>query len=185
MAKIEQVNEARTNAEVTIDWTKYRLFEIGQNETLDTFLAKLQRALQATGANYLNNEGFYMLILGTPSQTKANSYTPVDLSYIGKAKDQTLRERIPQQNGHEAAFNCIIKSGKGITLYIGLGVITENSMQVATTQLYDDIECCMIYTNKPSCNENCKESFNSQLRRSITIHHTGKYTPLAQDTTCE
>lgn len=185
MAKVEKTNEGRVNATVTINWSKYRLFNIEANETLDTFLAKLERTLQATNSSYLNSEGFYMLILGTPSQTKATSYDIKDLSYIGKAKGQNLGTRIPQRNGHEAAFNCIINNGKSLTLYVGLGVISENSIEVATAQLYDDVECCLIFTNKPSCNENCKETFNSQLRRSITIHHTGYFHPLIQDRTCE
>lgn len=186
MAKIETTNEGRINASVTIDWKgKYELFEIETDETLETFIGKLQNKISSFRVNYLNQEGYYMFTLGTPSPTDSTKHTRKELSYIGKAFGQTLLQRIPQRNGHETAFQCIIQRGKGYTLYIGLGVITENTLQNHTDQLHDDIECCLIFNNQPTCNDTCKDAYNSELRREISITNTGSYQPLKENTLCE
>lgn len=182
MAKEATITESRTSAVVTIGWYgKYALFEIASDETLDTFLTKLGRRISIINEPLMSNEGFYMLILGTPT---SDGYEPKELCYIGKAYGQTLAQRIPQKGGHEEAFKCIIEKGKGLTLYIAIGLIAESSLQNATTQQHDDIECCLIFTNKPTCNKTCKDSFNLGTRRELSITNTGKYVPLKEKSVC-
>lgn len=186
MAKIEAINEGRVNATATINWMgKYELFQIEQNETVDTFVAKLLRRVAALNVGYLDQEGFYMLVIGTPGTAQPKTQTTRELSYVGKAVGQLLRQRICQKVGHETAFQCIINRGKGHTLYLSLGVLTESSLEKDSEKLYDDIECCLISTNQPHCNITCKDRYNSDLRRNLVISNTGSHHPLLANSNCK
>jgi hypothetical protein len=67
-----------------------------------------------------------------------------------------------------------------------IGKIEElTGIEIIREELYDDIECCLIFRNKPVCNTSCKDSYNSQLRRSIVITNSGKHKPLMETCMCK
>lgn len=168
---------------VTLDWKgKYELFMIEANEDFDSFVKKLNASIPNLNLSTLDKRGFYMLILGTPNPDDKKKYKRKELSYIGQTYKQTLRERIPQEKGHEKAFECIIKRGKGYYLYLAVGGITQKSVANETEDLYNDIENCLIFTNQPVCNTDYKKAYLS--KRCLSILNTGSYQPLRESSAC-
>lgn len=128
---------------------------------------------------YLDMKGFYAL-LGARYDKNAKTWK-VTLLYIGQAFDQTLRERIPQTHPGYKCVNNYIKKNPGKELRVMVGIIEKTNLEKRTQALYDNIECCLIFCNKPICNTQCKESYTG---RSLQVTNTGDYIPLKPKCTC-
>lgn len=129
---------------------------------------------------YMDLHGYYTIIAGKHKGRKVEN---PKLLYIGQAFKQTLRERIPQD--HKKAEKCILKylrENPGTTVWVQTGSITSSDTKTRTQQIYDDIECCLIFTNQPKCNTQCKESYEG---REIRITNTGAYGVLKKNSSCK
>jgi hypothetical protein len=130
--------------------------------------------------DYLDGSGFYAVVAGKYDQ-QARNYTGIKLLYIGQAFDQTLRERIPQPHDAYTCVNQYLKNHPGTTPLAMLGAITSASVERVTQQFVDDTECCLIFSNQPSCNTSCRDSYSG---RSIRITNTGDFWPLKETSSC-
>ena len=127
----------------------------------------------------LDMKGFYAL-LGARYDKDSKTWK-VTLLYIGQAFDQILRERIPQEHpGYKCAYS-YIKKNPGKEIRVMVGVIEKTNLEKRTQALFDDIECCLIFCNKPICNTQCKESYKG---RDLQITNIGAYIPLKPKCTC-
>lgn len=128
----------------------------------------------------LDKSGFYA-ILGATSDVGSKSWKGLKLLYIGQAFDQTLRERIPQEHD---AYKCVYdyrKNHSGTDLVVMIGLIEESTLEKQTRQIFNDIECCLIFCNKPTCNTTCQESYSG---RDLQVINAGDYTPLKEKCSC-
>lgn len=128
---------------------------------------------------YLDEKGFYAFIAGKHKEKKLEN---PKLLYIGQAYEQTLRVRIPQD--HKKAEKCInkyLKDNPDTTVWVQTGIITESDVKTRTQPLYDDIECCLIFTNQPKCNTHCMDNYDG---REIKITNTGLYGILKKTSSC-
>ncbi len=128
----------------------------------------------------LDKTGFYA-ILGARFHAESRSWKELKLLYIGQAFDQTLRQRIPQEH---PGYDCVLeypKKNPGTEIVVMLGVIEKSNFDRLTQQLFDDVECCMIYSNQPLCNVKCKETYTG---RGAMIISTGDFTPLKENCAC-
>lgn len=129
---------------------------------------------------YLDKKGFYAL-LGARFNKETDRWEEIKLLYIGQAFDQTLRERIPQEH---PAYKCVFeytKKNPGKQIAVMLGIIEKSSVQKLTQELFNDVECCLISWNQPTCNTQCKESYTG---RELQVTNTGGFTPLKEKSTC-
>ncbi len=174
-------NSTRTPVRVGLEWNGYwPLFHVPGE--MSEFYETLRQRIYSIDSERLNQSGFYMLLTGEPVDER--QFNINELLYIGQAYDQTLRVRIPQQH---PAYDCIVKKYKGKFLYLAVcSIISLQGISGITHELFDDIECCLIYRNGPLCNINCRDEYNSnRRRREIQIENTGKYDPLEQNSRCQ
>ena len=136
--------------------------------------------IQGRKDNYLDQSGFYNILAGTWDVT-TEQYNNLILLYTGQAFDQTLRVRIPQDHDAYECVNSYTRRNSNISLLIMVGVISAMSGNRATQQLYDDVECCLIYKNHPRCNIRCKDGYSG---RDLTVTNMGDYSPLAEQSVC-
>jgi hypothetical protein len=136
--------------------------------------------LETSNNPYLDRHGFYVLFAGKWDASESQ-WVNINLLYVGKAYDQTLRKRIKQPH---QGYDCVSKwlsENPGYTLLVMVGVITRAPGGHVSNQLVDDAECCLIFTNQPHCNELCKGSYTG---RDLLIANTGSYLPLKQSSRC-
>ena len=108
--------------------------------------------------DYLDEKGFYAIYACVYNKDK-NSITPKKLLYIGQAFEQTIRERLKQPHDADACMKKEKQNEPNSDLWFKTGVITKNDQEKVTQQLFNDVECCMIYVNKPKCNTLCMETY--------------------------
>jgi hypothetical protein len=126
----------------------------------------------------LDRKGFYVILSGTKT---AKGWVKPRLLYVGQAFDQTLRERIPQER---MEYQCVYshqKAHAGAPIWVMIGFIKETSVGRVNQQLFDDIECCLIFSNQPMCNTACKDSYSG---RDLEVINVGHYAPLEERCTC-
>jgi|GEM_PF-1717749 len=151
---------------VTINWAKGAI----DYETLKT-----------SKQSYLKKTGFYAMLMGIYNPA-LGKYENTKLLYIGQAYKQTLGERILQpHNGYDCINNYIRKTPNAKLLTM-VGVLAKTNISKVTQELFDDIECCLIYHNQPKCNEICKKSYSG---RQLTIINTGDFSPLKPASDCK
>jgi hypothetical protein len=120
--------------------------------------------------NVPDEEGIYMIICGRRSTQEGKWDTSsYKLLYIGEANN--VRSRI---DGHEK-WPCWKQNCSN---YILLKVASCN---LGTTRR-QKVECCLIYRNKPICNDECKHEF--PYEDDVEITNTGMYSPLSSKHTC-
>lgn len=127
-----------------------------------------------------DGKGFYA-ILGGIYEPKTNEWTSLKLLYIGQAFDQTLRERIPQEH---TAYKCVFdykKQHSNVGIVVMLGSIEKSTVERVTQELFNDIECCLVFSNKPLCNETCQDCYSG---RDLKIVNTGHPYPLKDESNC-
>ena len=129
----------------------------------------------------LDESGFYALLSGIYNRQN-DSFELIRLLYIGQAYKQDLRTRIQQRHEGYKCINSHLKKYKKRSIIVMLGTITKTSLIKITQSLYDDIECCLINSNKPLCNQICKEKYTG---RDIKILNKGDYSPLKQISICK
>jgi hypothetical protein len=62
------------------------------------------------------------------------------------------------------------------------GIVTHASVQRLSQDFVDDVECCLIYSNQPLCDQKCKEEYTG---RSIKITNVdGTYIPVKRLSQC-
>lgn len=128
----------------------------------------------------LDKNGFYAILGGT-YDSRSKGWKNLKLLYIGQAFDQTLRERIPQEH---PAYQCVFEYRKrhsGVDILVKIGFIEKSTVERSTQQLFDDIECCLIFCNQPLCNTTCKESYSG---RDLQVINSGYYRRLKEKCTC-
>jgi hypothetical protein len=169
---------ARKSAWVKLHWEGYyQLFQIPAD--VDTFYSRISDQINSLSVSTLDEKGFYALVIGKPESSR--KFYIKNLAYIGKAYSQTLRQRIPQ---YHQGYDCITKFS-GSYLYLTIGTIEDyRGVETIRKELYDDIECCLIFESQPECNISCKDGYNSKLRRGIKVINSGKYQPLRQTCLC-
>jgi len=144
-------NKLENMTHVTIHWSKN--------------VAKLS-SISESNIEHLDEKGFYAIYLA--EKLKNGDLGDPILLYIGQAYNQTIRERLLQQHSSEKCFNEWKKNNPGFDIWVQAGVIKDAGQERITSKLFDDIECCMIYTNQPKCNTQCKERYSG---RDIEIIH--------------
>lgn len=128
----------------------------------------------------LDEKGFYA-ILGATYDSETEKWGNIELLYIGQAFEQTLRERIPQEH---PAYECVFdyqKKHSGVGIVVMLGTIEKSTVEKSTQQLFNDIECCLVFSNKPLCNTSCKESYSGRELKIINTEHPY---PLEKEHSC-
>jgi len=128
----------------------------------------------------MDKSGFYA-ILGATFDESSKTWKGLKLLYVGQAFEQTLRERIPQEHD---AYKCVYdykKNHSGTDLVVMIGLIEKSSIEKQTRQIFNDIECCLIFCNKPACNTTCQESYSG---RDLEVTNTGDYKPLIEKCSC-
>jgi hypothetical protein len=127
---------------------------------------------------FLDKKGLYAVLIGKWDENNKN-WTNPKLVYIGQSLDQTIRQRLLQPH---PAYECIKEQLTANPSYqalvMGGEIVTQTKL---TQQLADDIECCLVYRNKPICNVKCKESYTG---RELLVRNTGDFNPLAEESTC-
>jgi len=108
--------------------------------------------------DYLDGKGFYAIYACVYNKDR-NSITPKKLLYIGQAFEQTIRERLKQPHDADACMKKEKQNEPNSGLWFKTGVITKHDQEKVTQQLLNDVECCMIYVNKPKCNTLCMETY--------------------------
>jgi hypothetical protein len=124
----------------------------------------------------LDQKGFYA-ILGA-KQDEKRKWEVMTLLYIGQAFDQTLRERIPQE---QRAYKCVAaflgnNLGTKAEAIVIHGLVGRSSASL-NEDLVDDIECCLVNSNQPLCNQPCKDSYKG---RPLAITNVGGFYPLKE-----
>lgn len=177
----------RGDAIVELNWGKgpKPLFKVEGIRTVQQFCAHLAYMLRAMEDSRLEESGFYCLACIEPSIPVA-AHLPLMAYYIGKAYGQTLRDRISQKSGHEVAYQCIIDNCYGKQLLLNIANISRTNLEKETEELYNDIECCLIYENRtqPLCNRNCVQSYSGSGRK-INITNSGVCYPLKKECACK
>lgn len=118
----------------------------------------------------LDGKGFYA-ILGAVFEPKTEKWGSIKLLYTGQAFDQDLRKRILQEH---PAYKCVFnyeKRHSGVGIVVMLGAIRKSTFERYTQQIFNDIECCLIFCNQPLCNTSCKESYSGRDLKVINIGH--------------
>lgn len=170
--------QTRIPARVGLKWNRHwPLFEVPRD--ILEFYRILRLKISSMDSETLDQPGFYMLLTENPF----NEHRIGNLLYIGQAYDQTLRGRIPQQH---PAYDCIVQRYGGRFLYLAVSnIIWLQGITRTTHELFDDIECCLIYRNRPLCNIDCKDKYDYNHRRGILIENTGSYAPLEGSSRCQ
>ena len=96
------------------------------------------------------------------------------LLYIDHAFGQSLRDRILEPHKE---YDCVQSEVKG-TPHAGavvmVGIITSKNVKITQT-LMDDVECCLVKSNRPPCNESNAER---HIHRDLKVTNFGDYAPL-------
>ncbi len=129
--------------------------------------------------DYLDGKGFYAIYACVYNKDR-NSITPKKLLYIGQAFEQTIRERLKQPHDADACMKKEKQNEPNSGLWFKTGVITKNDQEKVTQQLFNDVECCMIYVNKPKCNTLCMETYEGG---AIEVTHGGAR--MIKNSSCE
>ena len=90
------------------------------------------------------------LVAARPDR-RTRKWVDIKLLYIGKAFNQTIRKRLPQDH---SAFDCIEEffedeDNQDMDLVVMIGTLVSSTLQRVTKQLFDDIEACLIFRNLP------------------------------------
>lgn len=130
-----------------------------------------------------DKKGFYAILSGVLEKDEKgnNQYGKIKLLYIGQAFDQILRKRIPQKHDAYACVNNYKKKHPNVEILVMLGTIEKSTVGKLTQQLFNDIECCLIFSNNPLCNETCQDCYSG---RDLKIVNTGHPYPLEKESTC-
>lgn len=129
--------------------------------------------------DYLDGKGFYAIYACVYNKDR-NSITPKKLLYIGQAFEQTIRERLKQPHDADACMKEEKQNEPNSDLWFKTGVITKHDQEKVTQQLLNDVECCMIYVNKPKCNTLCMETYEGG---AIEVTHGGAR--MIKNSSCE
>ena len=169
-------NSYRVPVKAIIKWFGYfQLFEV-PNE-ISKFLERLREIISSINFPQLDEHGFYMLLTGIPIDMQKIDIG--ELLYIGQTCEQTLRQRIPQNH---PSYECIVRKYHGHMLYLAVGHMEVEGINRKTCDLFDDIECCLIYDNKPVCNTSCTDEYLG--RRVVYIQNTDQFRPLHEISRC-
>jgi hypothetical protein len=128
----------------------------------------------------LDDNGFYA-ILGGSWDESSNKWTGIRLLYIGQAYAQTIRERVKQPHDSYSCIQAYLREHARHEALLRTGIIAKCSQERITQELVDDIEACLIRSNRPRCNVQSKYSYGG---RTIAITNTGGYYPLLQTCSC-
>ncbi|MCD6131685.1 MAG: hypothetical protein J7J61_06250 [Candidatus Hydrothermae bacterium] len=173
-------SSSRLPVKVSLRWSGYwKLFIVPDD--IGELYENLKNRLNQIDSEEFDKFGFYMLLTGKPTQE--GTFKMGKLLYIGQAYNQKIGERIPQSH---PGYECIVENHSGEYLYLAVSEISRlDGMEKITQELFDDIECCLIYKNKPLCNTDCVNKYNSKLRRVIQITNTYNYSPLKEKCECK
>jgi hypothetical protein len=131
---------------------------------------------------YLRRKGFYAVLSAMPVRIEGIRRLAIrDLLYIGQAFDQAIRDRINQEHSASACIEEYHRKNPKLELLLKVGVITRTNQQTLTQELFNDVECGLIYSNQPICNIQCKKTYQG---RSLFIINKGDYDPLHGNSLC-
>jgi hypothetical protein len=130
---------------------------------------------------YLDKKGFYAILTGKFNSLE-EKFQNIKLRYIGQAYRQTLRIRVPQDHIAYKKIEKYLKNNPDYEPLVMLGIISEHSKEKLTYQFIDDIEACLIFSNKPDCNTKNIDSYDG---RDIKVINTGDYCPLDEISKCK
>lgn len=136
--------------------------------------------------SHLDRGGLYALLAGKPDH---NALYPDGeawqwdvpaggLRYIGLSVDQTLRIRVPQDHSaYKRTARVVRMNPERPDAIVMFGRIS--SPRRASNDLYEDVECALIFDNQPADNTSCRSRY---LRRAIRITNLGESWPLKPKT---
>lgn len=130
--------------------------------------------------NSLDKNGFYALLGGKKHPITGN-WVILKLLYIGQAYEQSINDRLDQAHTAYVCINDYLQKNQGCEALITTGIIKSCSQERYTQELFNDIEACLIRSNKPHCNTQSKYSYGG---RTIEITNTGGFSPLLQTCSC-
>jgi hypothetical protein len=155
-----------------IEWKKGIVKPKGS--TVDELCEAIKKILD-NNAEEFDCNGFYVFICSDMIEKPLKNYK---ILYIGLTYDQLLNVRPAQKSGHESAYNEILRQAQKKTLYIMLGKPKEEYDEEA----FENIEKCLIFKNKPTCN--IQNANTSNCTCNISIENTGYYGPLEKNSKC-
>lgn len=131
---------------------------------------------------FLRRKGFYAILSAIPLRVGGNRLLiPEDLLYVGQSFDQAIRDRIDQEHKADACIDDYLKEHPRREILLKAGVISQAGQKTLTQELFNDVECCLIYSNSPKCNVQCRKAYKG---RPIVIVNKGDYSPLVQQSFC-
>lgn len=129
----------------------------------------------------LDGAGLYA-VLGAKHDSGKGGWLDYRLLYIGQSFDQSLRARIPQPHDAYGCVDSWVQKNEGFEAVVMAGAITASNVQSVTSSLMDDVECCLINTNQPLCNDKCKDVYAGS---ELQVTNAGDYAPLKSVSTCK
>jgi len=129
----------------------------------------------------LDSPGLYGVLIAKYDPV-AKTWSGYKLLYIGQSFDQPLRIRIPQPHEAYACVQASLKNNPSYEVVVMIGIITSSSTQSITQSLMNDVECCLINSNQPPCNAQCKDTY---VGRDLQVTNAGDFAPLRKDSICK
>jgi hypothetical protein len=127
----------------------------------------------------LDQKGFYA-ILGA-KQDEKRKWEVMTLLYIGQAFDQTLRERIPQEQKPYKCVTAFLRNNLNTKAEaLVMHGLVGRSSSTLSQDLVDDIERCLVNANQPLCNEVRRGSNDG---KPLMITNMGGFYPLKEQST--
>ncbi|RKZ29682.1 hypothetical protein DRQ36_07865 [bacterium] len=131
-----------------------------------------EEAYLAEEVEYISDDEFYAIFSAIVNGADLND---CELLYIGSAYSQGASTRIKQPHRAYRQIKTYLRANPDRDIFIITGNIVDHSQERMSLQFFNDIECCLIFCNKPLFNTLCKESYNG---RPVEIINYGGYKPL-------
>lgn len=96
------------------------------------------------------------------------------LLYIGHSFGQSLRDRILEPHKEYDCVESELKGTPNAGAVVMVGIITSKNVKISQT-LMDDVECCLIRSNRPPCNESTTER---HIHHDLRVTNIGDHAPL-------
>lgn len=122
----------------------------------------------------LRGKGYYA-VLAAQLDVDNDVWHGLELLYIGKSFNQTLRARIRQPRPDYERIHEAVKGRSGVRLVVMLGEQTGASLKRVPQGFLDAVEACLIVRHTPPCNRIPTAPWAG---RAISISNRGDHAPL-------
>jgi len=122
----------------------------------------------------LRGKGFYAILSATLDD-EHDVWHDLELMFIGKAFDQSLRARIPQPRAAYDRMQAAMTDQPGRELIVMLGEQTESTLKRVTRGFTEDVERCLVVRHRPPINRPPSGAYRG---RKISVVNRGDFAPL-------